>query len=42
MKQAELLTLERRISVERLAPYRTAAANDLMRAVRLYERNAEL
>jgi hypothetical protein len=42
MKQAELLTLERRISVERLAPYRRAAVNDLGRAVSLYERNAEL
>jgi len=42
MKQPELLTLERRISAERLAPYRTAVAGDLMRAVRLYERNIEL
>jgi hypothetical protein len=42
MKQAELLTLERRISVERLGPYRTTAANDLIQAVSLYERNTEL
>jgi hypothetical protein len=42
MKQAELLTLERRISVERLAPYRAATAGDLMRAVSLYEKNTEL
>ncbi len=42
MKQPELLTLERRISVERLAPYRAAVANDLPRAVTLYERNTEL
>jgi hypothetical protein len=42
VKQFELLTLERRISVERFAPYRVAAANDLMRAVSLYEKNSEL
>jgi hypothetical protein len=42
MKQPELLTIERRISAERLAPYRAAVANDLMRAVSLYEKNAEL
>jgi hypothetical protein len=42
MKQAELVTLERRISPERLAPYRATTANDLMRAVSLYERNTEL
>jgi hypothetical protein len=38
----ELLTLERRISAERFAPYRAAAGDDLKRAVRLYERNTEL
>jgi hypothetical protein len=38
----ELLTLERRLSAERLAPYRAAAAGDLSRAVRCYERNSEL
>jgi hypothetical protein len=42
VKQAELLTLERRISVDRFAPYRAAAANDLLRAVSLYEKNSEL
>jgi hypothetical protein len=42
MKQGELLTLERRISAERLAPYRVAAEGDLRRAVGLYEKNAEL
>jgi hypothetical protein len=34
--------LERRISIERLAPYRAAAGDDLARAVSLYERNTEL
>jgi hypothetical protein len=38
----ELLTLERRLSAERLAPYRAAAAGDLSRAMRCYERNSEL
>lgn len=42
MKQAELLTLERRISTERFAPYRAAAGNDSRRAISLYEKNAEL
>jgi hypothetical protein len=42
MTQDELLTLERRISVERFAPYRVAAGNDGRRAIRLYERNLEL
>jgi len=37
---AELATLERRISVERLTPYRHATGNDLARAVALYEWNA--
>jgi hypothetical protein len=36
------MTLERRISAERFAPYRAAAGDDLNRAIRLYERNAEL
>jgi hypothetical protein len=38
----ELLTLERRLSAERLAPYRAAAAGDLSRAMFFYERNSEL
>jgi hypothetical protein len=42
MKQAELLTLERRISAERFAPYRAAAQSDLRRAIGFYEKNAEL
>jgi hypothetical protein len=42
MTQDELLTLERRISAERFAPYRLAAGNDSQRAIRLYERNLEL
>jgi hypothetical protein len=42
VRQADLRLLERRISPERLAPYRAAADGDLVRAVRLYEQNAEL
>jgi Abi-like protein len=42
MKQPELLTLERRISAERLAPYRAAVASDLRRAVGLYEKNTDI
>jgi hypothetical protein len=42
MKQPELLTIERRISAERLAPYRAAVAGDLLGAVSLYEKNTEL
>ena len=42
MRPDELLTLERRISSERLAPYRAAAGDDLARALRRYERNTEL
>src|SRR6202020_3055570 len=38
----ELLTLERRISAERFAPYRAAAGDDLARALRRYERNTEI
>jgi hypothetical protein len=38
----ELLTLERRLSAERLAPYRAAASGDLSRAMLCYERNSEL
>ena len=33
--------IERRVSVERLAPYCTATAGDLVRAVALYEWNAQ-
>ena len=42
MTQADLLTLERRISAERFAPYRTACADDAARAIGLYERNLRL
>jgi hypothetical protein len=42
MKQHELLTLERRISAERFAPYRAATGDNAHRAIRLYERNLEL
>lgn len=42
MTQDEMLTLERRISVERLAPYRAACADDVARAIMLYEKNLEL
>lgn len=42
MKQAELLLLERRISVERFAPYRMTAGGDHAQALRLYERNTAL
>ena len=42
MRQADLGLLERRLSPERLAPYRAAADGDLARAIALYERNAEL
>jgi hypothetical protein len=38
MTPRELLTLERRISPERFAPYRAAAGDDLERAIRRYER----
>jgi hypothetical protein len=38
----ELLTLERRISAERFAPYRAAAGDDLAHALRRYERNTEI
>ena len=41
MTQGELLTLERRISYERFAPYRVAAGNDAQRAMLLYEKNLE-
>lgn len=42
MGPAELVTLERRLSVERLAPYRAACGGDLAAAVALYEWNAEV
>jgi hypothetical protein len=42
MAQADLLTLERRISAERFAPYRAACADDAAQAMRLYERNLRL
>ena len=42
MTQDELLTLQRRISAERFAPYRVAAGDDGQRAMRLYEGNLEL
>lgn len=37
-----LTLLERRLSAERLAPYRTATGGDLTRAVALYEWNAQV
>jgi len=40
--QEQLLTLERRISPERFAPYRAASAGDLRQAIGLYEKNLEL
>jgi hypothetical protein len=42
MKQTYLLTLERRISAERFAPYLVASAGDHNGALRLYERNLAL
>ncbi|MDM4723354.1 Abi family protein [Micromonospora sp. WMMA1363] len=42
MTPAELAVLETRLSVERLAPYRTASGDDLRAAVRLYEFNREV
>jgi hypothetical protein len=39
VKPAELATLERRLSTERLAPYRQENGNDLARAIALYEWN---
>jgi hypothetical protein len=42
MKQTHLLTLERRISAERFAPYLAASAGDHNGALRLYERNLAL
>ena len=42
MKPAELTTLERRLSVDRLRPYRVAAGGDLAAAMALYEWNAEV
>jgi hypothetical protein len=42
MRQGDLRLLERRLSPERLAPYRAATDGDLARAVRLYEQNADL
>jgi hypothetical protein len=40
VQPAELATLERRVSVERLGPYRQASGGDLATAVALYEWNA--
>jgi len=34
--------LERRLSIERLAPYRSVVGNDLVRAIALYEWNGEM
>ena len=42
MAAVELVTLERRLSVERLAPYRAASGGDLAAAMALYEWNAEV
>jgi hypothetical protein len=42
MTQADLPTLERRISAERFAPYRAACADDAAQAIGLYERNLRL
>lgn len=42
MQPAELVTLERSLSVERLGPYRRAARGNLAAAMRLYEWNAEV
>ncbi|GIF21395.1 hypothetical protein BJ973_005158 [Actinoplanes tereljensis] len=42
MGPAELAQVEQKLSVERLAPYRTAASGDLSLAVRLYEWNTEI
>jgi hypothetical protein len=42
MTPDELLTLERRISAERFAPYRAVAGDDLEQAIRRYERNTEV
>lgn len=42
MRPAELGTLERRLSVERLAPYRAASGGSLAAAVALYEWNSEV
>ncbi len=42
MGVAELATLERRWSPERLAPYRSACGGDLAVAIALYEWNAEV
>lgn len=42
MPQADIATLERRISVERLRPYRTAVGDDISQAIALYEWNARI
>jgi hypothetical protein len=42
MGPAELVTLEMRLSVERLAPYRAMCGGDLDAAIALYEWNAEV
>jgi hypothetical protein len=42
MQAISFPVLERRISVERLAPYRVAAAGDLGKALALYEWNTEI
>jgi hypothetical protein len=42
MGPTDLATLERRLSAERLAPYRVARGGDLAAALALYEWNAEM
>jgi hypothetical protein len=42
LPQVDTVTLERRISVERLKPYRDVTNNDLSRAIALYEWNAKI
>ncbi|MET0492141.1 MAG: hypothetical protein ABW000_03325 [Actinoplanes sp.] len=42
MEPSELPTLERRLSAERLAPYRAAVGANLANAIALYEWNAEV
>ena len=42
MKQADMTLIERRLSVERLSPYRAAMSGDLDRAIALYRWNAEV
>lgn len=42
MTPDELLTLERRISIERFAPYRAATGGDVRHGIMLYEHNTEM